>query len=290
MLEHGSSIDQATRVTGYYETAPLYRDGVLDGRCHFGYTPDNCRDPYDLHAAQLNMQRLLGNTLNLPAGSTVLDAGCGYGPVARTLTTEFSLNVHGIDITAEHLKEAKRLNIEGGIPRIGMAEADYHHLPFPDNSFDGVFTMETLVHADPFEKVLAELLRVLKPGGKLVLFEYSIPDLQTLHPFVRNMASQVIDRTAMSSLPRFIHGSFPKYLENAGFENVKVRDISRNVWPTWYFLWKDALQHTGEQILHGTFHRKNLRGSTMIYPARRHLGYMVCEALKPISSGTEVTL
>ena len=270
------------KVKAYYLEAKSYRpEGILGGWCHFGFTPDGYKGKYDLKTAQLNMQRLLGNTLNLPNGSKVLDAGCGYGPVARTLTTEFNLVVQGIDLVGERLSKARQLNKECGVGSIGLAEADYHRLPFPDNYFDGVYTMETLVHAYPLNLVLQEFRRVLKPEGKLVLFEYSIPNLNSLNPIVRNMANRVIERTAMASLHRFTHGAFPHLLEEAGFENVRARDISKNVWQTWHFLWKEALKNTFNQIRDGTFSLDKIQGSAMIYPARSNLGYNVCEASKP---------
>lgn len=58
-----------------------------------------------MEAAQIEMERLLGNTLNLPEGSLVLDAGCGYGPVARTLNEEFGYRVVGADLIHERLSE-----------------------------------------------------------------------------------------------------------------------------------------------------------------------------------------
>jgi ubiquinone/menaquinone biosynthesis C-methylase UbiE len=220
------------------------------------------------------MERQLGKTLDLPIGSMVLDAGCGFGLVADTLATESGLNVVGIDLAHNRLDKAKELVGSG----VSLTEADYHHLPFPNNIFDGVFTMETLVNAKPYEKVLTEFWRVLKPGGRLVLHEYSIPPLSTVPRLVRSMAERVIERTAMHSLPRFTHGAFPDLLAEAGFVNIKVEDISKNVYPTWRYLWFDALKGNLYRVLHGSF---SFPGATFIYPARHHLGYNVCAANKP---------
>lgn len=251
----------------------------LDGNCHFGFDPGN--EPYDRATAQHNMQCLMGSILNLPPGSKVLDAGCGFGPVSRTLASEFNLDVVGIDLMPERLAEAQKRNTEQRLGTILLSGADYHHLPFPNEIFKAVVTMETLVHANPVESVLSEFKRVLEPGGVLVNFEYSIPDLASLNPAIRYLANMVIDSTGMSSLPRFTHGAFSDILEQAGFENIDTADVSRYVWSSWRHLWGNALKHTGEDIFSDNFEFKNIRGCTMIYPARHHLGYVVSRAQKP---------
>ncbi len=267
------------RVVNYYVELNEGYLNDLGGVCHFGYHKDS-DGPYDLTTAQHKMERLMGTTLGLPVGSKVLDAGCGFGPVARTLTTEFGLNVVGIDLMEElRLQKAKKLNRDAKLNTIQLCNADYHKLPFPDSSFDGVVTMETLVHANPLEDVLAEFKRVLKPGGRLVSFEYSIPPLDSLNPLAKLMAQKVINNTGMHSLHRFTHNAFPNIFIQAGFNNLYVKDISPYVWSSWRYLFGVSWRNTARDIFRGTF--KHLNGCTMIYPARRNLGYQVILNEKP---------
>ncbi len=255
----------------------------LGGVCHFGYHSDN-DGPYDLATAQHNMERLMGEKLGLPIGSRVLDAGCGFGPVARTLTSEFGLDVVGIDLMEElRLPEAQKRNKEAKLETIKLCGADYHLLPFPDNSFDGVYTMETLVHANPLEDGLKEIRRVLRPDGKLVSFEYSIPSLDSLNPLVKYMAQMVINSTGMHSLHRFTHNAFPDILKQAGFENISAEDISPYVWSSWRYLFGVSWKNTARDIfVRRNFKFKHLRGCTMIYPARSNLGYNTISGQKPV--------
>jgi sterol 24-C-methyltransferase len=108
---------------------------------------------------------------------------------------------------------------------------DYHRLRFPDGFFDGAYTMETLVHAPDSAAVLGELHRVLKPGGRLVLFEYSLAPRRELTARQRRVFDTITAESAMHGLPGFVHGRFPALLGAAGFREVAVEDVSERMLP-----------------------------------------------------------
>lgn len=271
-------------VIAYYDAAKEGYWNYLKGRCHYGFTPEGSKGRFDMERAQIDMEIKVGETLDLPPGSRILDAGCGYSPVARTLTEKFGYDVTGIDLIRERLHVGNQVNSDLGISDIDLANADYHNLPFADNTFDGVYTMETLVHAYDHKRVLGEFKRVLKPGGKLALFEYTIPPLDTVPNKgirIRDLAERVIENTGMTSLPHFTHGSFPKTLEEAGFQNAEAVDVSKNVYPSWYYLWKFAARQTFDNLRRGQLTLDKIPGSFYIWPARHKLGYVISKANKP---------
>ncbi|MFS8159165.1 MAG: class I SAM-dependent methyltransferase [Candidatus Roizmanbacteria bacterium] len=268
-------------VLGYYARAEEGYWNDLGGVCHYGFSNEGDKGPFDMVSAQVEMERLLGKTLDLPAGSQVLDAGCGYGPIARTLSNEFNHNVTGIDLIARRLQRNLEINERVGPSQIDLVNADYHRLPFADGSFDGICTMETLVHAHNHQLVLSEFLRVLKPGGKVVLFEYTIPELDSIPKLARNLAERVIRNTGMTSLPHFTHGSMGRILENAGFQQAQSKDISKNVHASWHHMWKLAVRSTLVEFSHGTIGLDTIPGSAWIWPARSNLGYSISRASKP---------
>jgi SAM-dependent methyltransferase len=124
------------------------------------------------HADQLDemraVQRELRRALDLRPGSRVLDAGCGIGLEAARLAAEHpETHVTGLDLNAE-LLEIARLRTA---PNLTWLEADLTALDLPDGSYDAIRTERVLMHVPDLERVLDEFVRLLRPGGRLALFE-----------------------------------------------------------------------------------------------------------------------
>ena len=108
----------------------------------------------------------------LQAGMRVLDAGCGSG---RHLCESFrtpGVDVSGVDLNRDDLGKAKgflSLMAREQKGRWLVAQADVTKLPFADGSFDVVICSEVLEHIEDNQNAVAELVRVLKPGGDLVV-------------------------------------------------------------------------------------------------------------------------
>jgi len=283
----GRTTSTVDRTVSYYVGSPDYLNGPLAGTCHFGYTPIG--EPFALNAALRSMETLLGQKIALPPGSIVLDAGCGFGRVTTTLASEpFGLNVVGIDLIPERLREASQYTKAHDVSgKVRLINGSYCDLPFSDSSISGVFTMETLVHADPLEAALGEFWRVLKPGGRLVLFEYSVPERATLDPLRRWVTDAMVQRIGMASIARFTHDAFSAILQDAQFENIDVKDISRNVWPTWRWLFFRAIRNLPRFLNDEGMDYTNLVASYLIWPYRYQLGYKVVTATKPGAQSAE---
>jgi sterol 24-C-methyltransferase len=204
---------------------------LLHGTKHFGwYEPGQSR--WRFARAMRRMEDELGRRLNLPADAEVLDAGCGMGDVARTMATKYRLMVTGIDILDFNIEEACKRSVSSGLgDRTNFQLGDYHKLDFPDEAFDGVYTMETLVHASDPEKVLSEFRRVLCSGGRLVMFEYSHTPESELSLAALKALHQVCDLGAMPTWQRLKHGDMEPLLKDEGFELDSAEDVSKRILP-----------------------------------------------------------
>ncbi|TAQ86121.1 hypothetical protein B7494_g5557 [Chlorociboria aeruginascens] len=205
---------------------------VLGGTRHFGFYAPGSYWPFPIGKALRAMEDSLIGTLGLEKGSKVLDAGCGVGHVAIHLA-EGGYRVHGIDIMDHHIAQARNnIKAKGLQANISISKGDYHYLnKFTDASFDGAYTMETFVHATEPSVAAAEFFRVIRPGGSLAMYEYDHVDFSTQPEEVSKSWTTINTYAAMPANHHFRQGVLEGILEEAGFEDVTVKDLSQNVLP-----------------------------------------------------------
>src|SRR5258706_7541699 len=147
----------AAKNTGTAKSGPIYFQQVDQLR-----EAENC-EPYRL-ANQIH-------ELETEKDKRVLDVGCGHGYVLPHYARQ-GAEVHGVDLTARAIALTKERFALGGLQG-DFRQIDGVQLPFPDNTFDIACSMGVLHHiADP-RPTLAEMHRVLKPGGRLILMLYN---------------------------------------------------------------------------------------------------------------------
>ena len=264
---------------------------LLGGTRHFGYYEHDTWWPFPLSRALRAMEDKLAASLGLEQGSYVLDAGCGVGHVAIHLVGQHGYKVQGIDIVDHHIVKSRRNIARHGLSedQLAVRKMDYHHLDsFTDGMFDGVYTMETFVHATDPQAVLQNFFRVLRPGGRLALFEY---DHELVDGPVEGMAlsmKKINEIAAMPTNSMSQPGVFRQMLEDAGFTDVVVRDYSSNIQPMTRFFY--LLAYIPFLIV--TFFGLerffiNTVAGVESYRGRQHWRYVAISASKPGFDGTK---
>jgi len=123
--------------------------------------------------------------LDITAGEHVLDVGCGSGAVTREIAKRVrspGLAI-GLDQSPELLLIARELAQEAGLgDRVEFREGDVLGLPFPDSSFDVVLSVTVLSHVPRGEAAIPELVRVLRSGGRLGVFDLDTDMTAFTHP------------------------------------------------------------------------------------------------------------
>jgi demethylmenaquinone methyltransferase/2-methoxy-6-polyprenyl-1,4-benzoquinol methylase len=156
--------------------------------------------------------------VELVPGDTALDLCCGTGDLALALARRVGPegSVVGCDFSERMLDLARRKAAERGASQVRFEWADALELPYPDRSFDAVavgFGARNLVD---LERGLADMTRVLKPGGRAVILEITQPRRRPLSTFYSLWFDRLVpllgraagDRDAYSYLPESVKG-FP---------------------------------------------------------------------------------
>jgi ubiquinone/menaquinone biosynthesis C-methylase UbiE len=147
--------------------------------------------------------------LQLSEGSRGVDAGCGIGLQCLLLAEEFGFTGHvtGLDISPEMLDHARKIVKEAGLSeRISFQEGDITNLPFKNNTFDWVWSVDCAGYGtgEPLLS-LKELARVVKPGGVVSISAWSSEKLLPGYPRLEARLGATCDGIAP-----FRHGKNPE--------------------------------------------------------------------------------
>jgi len=164
--------------------------------------------------------------LGLAPGRAVLDVGCGLGDDVIALRERVSPSGRavGIDLSGELIERARQAAQEQGVA-VELEQANAEDLPFEDGAFDSCRSDRVLQHLSDRERAIAEMSRVLVPGGHLVTID---PDWETL---VFDLPDRALTRTICRAMCDRVHNGWaahqtPGLLLAAGFEEIGVVPVT----------------------------------------------------------------
>jgi len=125
------------------------------------------------HQGLARHEHYLAMKLGIQADEVVLDVGCGVGGPAREISAFTNCNIIGLNNNDYQIARATvYADRQGQGDKVTFVKGDFMKMPFPDNTFDRIYSIEATCHAPSLKGVYAEIFRVLKPGGTYATYEW----------------------------------------------------------------------------------------------------------------------
>lgn len=229
-IEHKESWPVLKTVEEMYDGNFLIECGLFEGGfINFGFWKKNIDKSSlsmtDRIESAKNLYKRVLDAIAISKTDHVLEVGCGAGAGSALLLKEFAPKEYkGLDASNSQIARAKSLNLcfaERSSFHVGCAE----EIPFSNQSFDKIFSIEAAQHFKSLPTFIKEAYRVLKPNGMLVVATFfAVPDetpneAVEMIPTVRDKIDTLHPISAMLKL-----------LQEAGFVQITAESIGEHVW------------------------------------------------------------
>ena len=217
----------------------LYGGGVdnyidwHDGYLNFGLWEDGINDY--VKAAE-NLVHRMGDLLGLNETSKLLDVAPGMGTQDIYLFQNFApRSIDGLDVTWGHIKHGRRRAAEAHAEdRVRFHHGTATKIPFHDETFTHILSIEGPEHFDTREKFLHEARRVLQPGGVIAMADFIVKRQP------RNLVEKLVAEAARKlwQVPRanvYSADVYEQKMQDAGFTKVEINEMGALVIPGYYF-------------------------------------------------------
>jgi sterol 24-C-methyltransferase len=174
-FDYESRTEKTIEITqSYYTLVTDFYEYGYGASFHFGPV----RDGQTLQDCLLEYEHEIARNLNARPGMKILDIGCGIGGPARAIARYSGASVTGLNICHYQVNRAKELTKLCGLQDlVTFKQGDYHKMEFPNNTFDGLYALESTCYAKKPVDVYKEVHRVLKPGAMFVDSAWAMTDL-----------------------------------------------------------------------------------------------------------------
>ena len=216
----------------FYDASSLLWEGVWGEHMHHGFYGLEGKRKTERRQAQVDLIEELLAWGEVQEACQILDVGCGIGGSTLYLAEKFQARATGITLSPVQANRATERAQEAGLPA-EFQVADALHMPFEDESFDFVWTLESGEHMPEKPKFLQECYRVLKPGGTLLMATWCHRSIET-QPLEAQEQALLQKIYKVYHLPYIV--SLPEYAAIATqlpLKNIRTTDWSDAVAPFW---------------------------------------------------------
>ncbi|AOY83443.1 methyltransferase domain-containing protein [Moorena producens JHB] len=212
------------------KTAQTYYDGAETDRLyatiwggeHITYGIYKSSDEPIYDASKRTVETIAQTLENLAPDSRVIDLGAGYGGAARYLAKTYGCSVCCLNLSERQNQRNRQLNQQQNLAHlVEVTQGSFEDIPYPDNSFNIVWSQDAILHSSDRSRVFEEIKRVLQPGGELIFTDPM--QKETCPP---GLLQPAFDRLGIKDM-----GSYRFYSQTAqelGFEELHFIDLSEN--------------------------------------------------------------
>jgi tocopherol O-methyltransferase len=245
-MDESAWMPLSEKIRIFYDKSSQIWERVWGEHMHHGYYgPDGLAKVDSPREAQRVLIERLLEWSGVQQAEAILDVGCGIGGSSLVLADRYRAAVTGITLSpVQRARASERAQQAGASEQVRFEVADAMAMPFEANRFDLVWSLESGEHMPDKRRFLQECLRVLRPGGRLVLATWchrdDAPPARPLSAAERRDLGRIYD---LYHLPGTI--SLPAYERIAadlGFSQIRTADWSEAVAPFWEDVLKSALQ------------------------------------------------
>ena len=227
------------QIQNFYDASSGLWEQIWGEHMHHGYYGPEGTLKKDRRQAQIDLIEELLNWATPPSPgqfSQILDVGCGIGGSTLYLAEKFQGKATGITLSPVQAQRATERAENANLgSQVNFKVANALEMPFADNSFDCVWTLESGEHMPDKVKFLQECYRVLQPGGTLMMATWCHRSTENnTRPLTESERQHLAKIYRVYALPYVI--SLPEYeaiATDIGFEDLRVADWSTAVAPFW---------------------------------------------------------
>jgi len=224
------------QIKEFYDASSGLWEQIWGEHMHHGYYGATGKEKKNRRQAQIDLIEEFLSWGGVGQAEQILDVGCGIGGSSLYLAQKFNARAVGITLSPVQASRATQRAQEAGLAaEVQFQVADALDMPFADDTFDFVWSMESGEHMPDKEKFLAECYRVLKPGGTFLMATWCHrPITPATGELTADEKQHLSEIYRVYCLPYVI--SIPEYeaiAHNLPFQNIRTADWSDAVEPFW---------------------------------------------------------
>lgn len=223
-------------IANFYDRSSKLWERMWGEHMHHGYYPNGEKKNHVQAQVDMIDGVLAWAGVDEKKPASVLDVGCGIGGSTRHIVRKYGCTGQGITLSPVQAGRAQQLSDEQGLgDKLGFQVADALRMPFADNSFDLVWSLESGEHMPDKRQFVSELTRVVKPGGRVIIVTWCHRDLEAGEEGLRPREERLL-RTINRAfyLPRWCSvADYVGLARDFGLQGVRTDDWTDDIAQFW---------------------------------------------------------